>query len=111
MVGNMFGFDSDLPPVTAPAPIAGSVAAVLGQEAPATVTGWLVVYPDVTLLCDALSDDGASCAKDRIEVDFTYAPKERPTDLVAHGDVRVSPAPVTLTGSLKSDMLSVGVTP
>lgn len=42
-------FVSALPPPTPPVPISGSVADVKGQEALATVTGWLVVYSDFAL--------------------------------------------------------------
>lgn len=98
-------------PPTPPTPISGSVADVVGQQAPATVTGWLVVYEGLSLLCDDLSDDGTSGVSASIEVDFSYSPDEQPTDLVTRGEVRVSRHKVTFTGSLKYNFLYVGVTP
>jgi hypothetical protein len=99
-------------PITPPVHLAGSVNELLGKEADATVTAWLLVdRSGVAVLCDDLPIVATACPTPTISVDWATSGTARPTDLLPRGDVMVSVGPITLHGSLKIDILYVGTTP
>ena len=100
------------PPVTAPPKLSGSVAQVQGKEGPATVTGWVVIDKGGhARLCDALANDATNCGSPTLDVDWSVAQGNPPSDLITRGSSRVSSGPLTLVGSLKDGTLFVGVLP
>lgn len=99
-------------PIVLPVQLAESVRDVLGRDGDATVTAWLLIdRSGVAVLCDDLPSDATSCPTTTIGVDWAAGGSARPTDLLQRGDTRVSSAAITLQGSLKSDILYVGITP
>jgi hypothetical protein len=88
----------------------GPVADVLGREGKAVITGWLVIDGNgAATICDTLNQDGTGCTGPTMTVDWATAYRTPPTDLVTHGDVRVSGSPVRLSGSAKVDIFFVGI--
>ena len=99
-------------PIRPPVHLAGSVHELLGKEGDATVTAWLMIdRSGVAVLCDDLPSVATACPTVTLGVDWATSGIARPTDLLPRGDVMVSVGAVSLHGSLKSDILYVGVTP
>jgi hypothetical protein len=99
-------------PPAPPAKLTGGVRDVLGKEGDATVTAWLLIdQAGAAAFCDDLPASALSCPTPTLAVDWATGGATPPTDLVQRGPVRVSAAPITLRGSLKSDTLFVGVVP
>ena len=99
-------------PILPPVHLAGSVAELLGKEGDATVTAWLLIdRSGVAVLCDDLPSVATACPTVTMSVDWETSGIARPTNLLRRGDVMVSAGAITLHGSLKSDILYVGVTP
>ena len=99
-------------PPAPPATPTGGVREVLGQEGYATVTAWLLI--DETggaELCDDLPATASTCPTPALAVDWATGGATPPSDLVQRGAVRVSTGPITLRGSLKIDILFVGIVP
>ena len=99
-------------PPPKPATPTGGVHDVLGQEGYATVTAWLLIdKTGAGKLCDNLPATASSCPTPTLAVDWKTSGAAPPTDLVQRGTVRVSTGPITLRGSLKIDILFVGIVP
>ena len=97
-------------PTLTPPPVIGSVNNLIGQEGSATVTGWLVIDESGSAaMCDNLVDTATRCTSPFISIDWATGNAEPPTDLLARGTSSVSDGPITLTGSLKGNILFVGV--
>jgi hypothetical protein len=97
-----------VPPYVTPPPIVGSVAAARGHVGTATITGFVVVDADGHgHMCDELKSDSV-CRSPSIGVDWAIGNATQPA-LVTRGDTRVSATPLTLSGSLKDDVLYVGL--
>ena len=92
--------------------LAGSVRELLGTDADATVTAWLIVdQSGSAVLCDDLPAAATTCPSVTMAVDWDTGGTTPPTDLQQRGSVTVSAGPVTLHGSLKVDVLFVGIEP
>lgn len=99
---------SFLPPP--PSPIAGTVDDVRGHDATATVTGWVVIATDGSvLMCDTLTGDGTTCASATIVVDWSTGGATMLMNLDQRAGSQVSSDRLTLSGSLKDNTLYVGV--
>jgi hypothetical protein len=100
-------------PPAKPANPKGGVQDVRGQEGDATVTAWLIIdETGAAELCDDLPATASTCPTPTIAVDWATGGTPPPSsDLVQRGAVHVSSAPITLRGSLKIDILFVGVLP
>ncbi len=76
------------------------------------MTAWLMIDPSgVAVLCDELPNGATACPTVTMGVDWATGGISPPTDLLPRGDVTVSVGAISLHGSLKSDILYVGVTP
>ena len=100
-------------PVAVPFPtFKGSVRELRGQEGGATLTAWLVVdAAGDAIMCDDLPPAATKCPGPTIAIDWASGGAQPPTNLVTRGSARVSNEPMTLHGSLKGDILYVGITP
>jgi hypothetical protein len=99
-------------PPAPPATPTGRVRDVLGQEGYATVTAWLIIdQTGAARLCDDLPETASACATPTLAVDWATGGATPPPSLVQRGAVRVSTGPITLRGSLKIDILYVGIVP
>lgn len=90
--------------------LVGSVAQLAGQEGAATLTGWLVVAADGSYrLCETVErTPKLRCTGPSLEVDATFTHWD-PPPLTPVGDGRVSVEPITVAGSLKGEILYIGV--
>jgi hypothetical protein len=93
-----------------PGRFVGSVAQLAGKEGAATVTGWLVVAADGTYrLCDKIErEPKLRCPGPSLQVDASFEPWD-PPPTTAVGAERVSTEQATVSGSLKGDILYLGV--
>jgi hypothetical protein len=99
-------------PPAPPATPTGGVRDVLGQEGYATVTAWLLIdQTGAAKLCDDLPATASACPTPTLAVDWATGGATPPPDLVQRGAVQVSTGPITLRGSLKVDILYVGLVP
>ena len=100
------------PPITPVPHLTGSVHQLLGRDADATVTAWLLIDASgAGVLCDDLPPEATVCSSPTMQVDWTAGGLAPPTDLPKRANVSVSAGLVTLEGSLKDDTLYVGVKP
>jgi hypothetical protein len=99
-------------PPAPPATPTGGVRDVLGQEGYATVTAWLLIdQTGAAKLCDDLPATASACPTPTLAVDWATGGATPPPGLVQRGAVQVSTGPITLRGSLKADILYVGIVP
>jgi hypothetical protein len=93
-----------------PGRLTGSVAELTGQEGAATVTGWLVVTSKgMYQVCDSVDREPTlRCTGPTFEVDASFI-RWDPPPTTAVGASRVSVDQVTLSGSLKGEILYLGV--
>jgi hypothetical protein len=93
-----------------PGRLTGSVAGLMGQEGAATVTGWLVVTPEGKYrLCDSVERAPTlRCTGPTFEVDASFIHWD-PPPTTAVGTGRISIDRSAFSGSLKGDILFLGV--
>jgi hypothetical protein len=100
------------PAVAAPNPPTawtGSVAEVAGKQGATSVTAWLLVdAAGRAALRDEWSAESTRCSGPSIAIDWYSGDASVLNHLIDRGDVRTSNGPITLTGILKDDILSVG---
>ncbi len=101
------------PVVSTPTPrLSGSVSELRGKDGNATITAWLLIdAAGAAVMCDGLPGDATTCPGPSIAVDWEAGGTKPPTGLALRDGVQVSDGPITLRGSLKVDILYVGVTP
>ncbi len=106
---NPLPFAATVEAPTIDAPETGTVAELIDYEGPTNLTGWLTI--DSTgraQFCESLADDGG-CKGASVDVDWATANATPPADLIANGDRSVSDRTLTLSGTLKGRVFSVGL--
>lgn len=106
---NPLPFAATVEAPTIEAPETGTVAELIDYEGPTNLTGWLTI--DSTgraRFCESLADDGG-CEGASVDIDWATANAAPPADLIATGDRNVSDRALTLSGTLKGRVLSVGL--
>jgi hypothetical protein len=93
-----------------PGRLTGSVTELIGREGAATVTGWLVLSSGGTYqLCDTVDREPTlRCAGPTFTVDTSFTHWDPPPTTAAGGG-RISIDRVTVSGSLKGEILYLGV--
>ena len=94
---------------TIDAPRSGTVSELIDYEGPVNLTGWLTIDPTGhAQLCESLSTDGA-CKGAAVEIDWETGQATPPTGLLPKGDRQVSDQALTMAGTLKGRVFSVGL--